>query len=120
MEITGKLHLVTDTQTIKDTFKKREVILEYIEGNPDYPQLIKLEFTQDNCSMLDGYKPGEDVKVLFNLRGRKWTNPKGEDVYFNTLQAWRIERTSGTQNSPAAPVDAEMNQEPASDDDLPF
>lgn len=122
MEITGKLHHIYETQTIKDTFRKKEFILEYIEGNPDYPQFIKLEFIQDNCSMLDDYKSGDEVKVLFNLKGRKWTNPKGEDVYFNTLQAWRIEKLSGSTSKQSSPVADEINQEPpvSDEDDLPF
>lgn len=55
-----------------------------------YPELINLEFVQEHVNKLDAFAEGQEVKVDFNLKGRKWTNPQGVDQYFNTLQAWRI------------------------------
>ena len=86
MEIKGRISNILETNQITDSFSKREFVLEYAE-NPEYPELIKLEFIQDKCSLLDSYSIGQNVNVCFNLKGRKWTNPDGVDVYFNTLQA---------------------------------
>ncbi|KAA0208267.1 MAG: DUF3127 domain-containing protein [Ignavibacteriaceae bacterium] len=119
MEITGRIHLIYDTQTIKDTFRKREFILNYISDNPDYPQYLKFEFIQDNCSMLDNFSVGDEVKVSFDLRGRKWINPKQEEVYFNTLQAWRIVKISDAEEHPAD-KDVDSDIPLTEDDDLPF
>ena len=59
-----------------------------------YPQDILFQAVQDKCGMLDGIQPGEQVEVSFNLRGREWTSPQGEVRYFNTLDAWRIEKVA--------------------------
>jgi len=76
--------------------------------------------------MLDGINEGEQVEVSFNLRGREWTSPQGEVKYFNTLDAWRIEKVGqgmpqggpSDMNLDAAPATA--STESADDDDLPF
>ncbi|NBV14527.1 MAG: DUF3127 domain-containing protein [Sphingobacteriia bacterium] len=102
MQITGKLYKVFQTQKIKDTFQKREFVLE-IADNPQYPQYVVFEFTQDNCSLLDGYQEGEQVDIQFNLRGREWRNPQGEIKFFNTLGAWKISRLGNTPSQTIAP-----------------
>jgi len=86
----GKIIDIFQTQQISDKFKKREFV---IETDEQYPQLIKMEFVQDNCSKLDSFAIGQDVEVYFNLRGRKWTNKDGDDKYFNTLNVWRMVET---------------------------
>jgi len=75
----------------------------------------------------------EELKIQFNLRGREWNGPQGIK-YFNTLEAWRIERfvggnssaaptqntntaTPGANTSSAAPV---FTGNPGDNDDLPF
>jgi len=74
---------------VKDTFRKRDFVLEMQDGN--YPQHIKFQVTQDRCQLLDTFKVGQQVKVLFNLRGRPFQSKTGETVYFTNLEAWRIE-----------------------------
>jgi hypothetical protein len=97
-----------------------------------YPQDIMFQATQDKCSLLDAVHSGEQVEVSFNLRGREWTSPQGEVKYFNTLEAWRIEKATQAagqgmpQGGPApmnldpiaAPIAA--NTAESEDDDLPF
>ena len=131
MIIKGKLHKVFQTQRIKDSFQKREFVLE-LNDNPQYPQYVMFEFTQDRCSLLDGYQPGEMVELNFDLRGREWRNPQGEVKYFNTLGAWKINRagSEGAQSpDPGAwqgsnsggestPFEAPSTSDPAGD--LPF
>lgn len=90
MDVKGKILQIFDTQKVTDTFKKREFVLEYAE-NPQYPEFIKFELIQDKCEQLDNFTAGQEVNVFFNLKGRKWTDPKGEVKYFNSLQAWRIQ-----------------------------
>ncbi len=125
MNIKGKLLEVSDTQQISDTFKKREFVLEYAE-NPQYPEFVKFEAIQDKCALLDNYKSGDEIDVYFNIKGRKWNDPKGGVKYFNSLQAWKIDGASASSDSPAgAPPSAEMpTEEPGwvseNEDDLPF
>ena len=99
MNLRGKIKEIFDTQHINDRFSKREFVIEYAD-NPQYPQLIKFEIVKDRCEMLDDFKAGEDVDVHFSIRGRAWTNSQGATQYFNTLQAWRLER-AGADSAPA-------------------
>lgn len=89
MDVTGKLHVKFDTVAVSDKFTKRDFVV-MIADNPQYPQYVSFQFTQDKCALLDLVESGMDVTVSFNLRGRAWTSPQGETKYFNTLEAWRI------------------------------
>jgi len=99
MNIKAKLLEVFDTSQISATFRKREFIVEYAE-NPQYPEYLKFELIQDKCNLLDVFAVGQEVDVHFNLKGRKWTDRNGQVKYFNTLQAWRIERAGQHADSP--------------------
>jgi hypothetical protein len=114
--ISGKLKVVGETQQIKDTFKKREFVLT--DESSNYPQHISFQLVQDSCDLLDGIKEGEEVKVLFNLKGREWTSPQGELKHFNSLDAWRVERVHAGQEP--APMPAHEPPLPQEEDDLPF
>ncbi|SMD38871.1 protein of unknown function [Reichenbachiella faecimaris] len=101
MEIKAKLLEKYETASFGASgFKKREFVVEYAE-NPQYPEFIKFELIQDKCEQLDGFNIGQELNVAFNLKGRKWTNPKGEVVYFNSLQAWRISAANDVSVAPA-------------------
>ena len=104
MNLKGTLKEIFDTQHISDRFTKREFVVEYAD-NPQYPQYIKFELTQDKVDLIDQYKVGDEVDVQFNVRGRAWTNPQGVTQYFNTLQAWRLDpaTASAPNSAPAAP-----------------
>ena len=118
MEISGKIKVINPTQEVSASFKKREVVVTTEE---QYPQHILIEFNQDKCDILDGYKAGEAVKVSINLRGREWVNPQGEKKYFNSIQGWRIERLAASNSIPAAPVfvpTTNLNED--EQDTLPF
>lgn len=116
MELVGKLHEIFETKTIKDTFTKREFILEYAE-DPNFPQYIKFEVILDKCEELNDFKKGDIVRVLFNIKGRPWTNPKGETIYFTTLQAWKI---TSEKNGEKAAKGSEIDEFLADGDDMPF
>ena len=122
----GTLHKLFDTVQVTDSFRKREFVLEMIDGA--YTQLIKFQMVQDNCKKLDNLKEGQQVKATFNLRGREWTNPQGEVKYFNSLDCWRIE-AAGNQTAVGTVQTAAMPEpqatggnipDPVSDDSLPF
>ncbi len=59
-ELTGKILEIFNEQLIADKFRKREFIVEYKDSpNTMYPQTLKFQFTNDKCSVLDQFKPGE-------------------------------------------------------------
>ncbi len=125
LSITGSILEISEVQQIKESFKKREFVVEYAD-NPSYPEFIKFELIQDKCALLDAFKQGDKVSVHFNLKGRKWTDREGKVVYFNSLQAWRVEAEGGAQpnNTPeAAPLEGISEPEWSNDEprgDLPF
>ena len=119
MNIKGKLLEKYDTQTVKDTFRKREFIVEYAE-NPQYPEFLKFELIQSNCDQLDDISEGSNISVTFNLKGRKWTDKQGKVVYFNSLQAWRVEATSADAPASESEDQRWIDQSLPTDDDLPF
>lgn len=128
MNIKGKLLEKGETQNITDSFRKREFVVEYAE-NPQYPEFLKFELIQTNCEQLDSFDAGQEINISFNLKGRKWTDKNGEVKYFNSLQAWRVERVNDIAQPESSSSDTgDMNPPewlsnapgPQADDDLPF
>lgn len=125
MEVTGKIKMIDQTKEVGSAgFKKRDVV---VTTDEQYPQHILVQFVQDKCDLLNTFQVGEPVKIDINLRGREWTNPQGETVYFNTIQGWRISKLQA--EAPAAqtpPMPAAEAFAPATNlnedepDDLPF
>lgn len=127
MEVTGQLKLKYDTQKVSDKFQKRDFVLATDLSTP-YPQFVSFQVTQDKCTMLDSFNQGDEIKVQFNLRGREWNGPQGIK-YFNTLEAWRIEKAGAGQSPSPAQNNSSMqenttapvfNSSISDNDDLPF
>lgn len=118
LKLQGFIVAIFEEIQITDTFVKREFV---IETDEDYPQVVKFELTQDKCKLIAGYKVGEQVIVNFNVRGRKWTNKEGQDKYFVSLHAWRLEKIGA---APATTAPKPAPTPPSGDnlfsDDLPF
>jgi hypothetical protein len=121
----GKVKFIDATKEVgTSNFRKRDIV---ITTDEQYPQNILFQFVQDKCDLLNSYNVGDNVEIDYNLRGRLWTNPQGEDVYFNTIQGWRIKKIGAVETQtptpasqqpmPQFPVAATNNDEP---DDLPF
>lgn len=121
MQIKAKLLEIFESQKVTDTFKKREFVVEYVE-NPQYPEFLKFELIQDKCELLDKLSSGQEIEIHFNLKGRKWTDPKGGIKYFNTLQAWKIsaEDSQTTVRQPMDKTPVSDEPPPYMDSDVPF
>lgn len=123
MNISGKVKLINETKEYgSNGFRKREIVLTTQE---QYPQNILVEFIQDRTDLLDAYNIGDYVKIDINLRGREWTNDKGEVKYFNSIQGWRIEKVEDEFESQLPPLptkeDLNISDNASSEpDDLPF
>ncbi|OFZ54567.1 MAG: hypothetical protein A3D92_10335 [Bacteroidetes bacterium RIFCSPHIGHO2_02_FULL_44_7] len=125
-KLTGTLKVINDTVQVTEKFSKREFVVTDVSSM--YPQDILFQAVQDKCSMLDGFHVQDQIEVSFNLRGREWTSPQGEVKYFNTLDAWRVEKV-GQGMPQGGPSEMNLDPIPASpsastdseeDDDLPF
>lgn len=128
-KFTGTIKVIQDTQRISDKFQKREFVVT--DTTSMYPQDILFQATQDKCTLLDSFQANDNVEVSFNLRGREWTSPQGEVKYFNTIEAWRIEKQGQSQpmgmpSSGPSAMDMGSDTLPGvganteDDDDLPF
>ncbi|GGG30797.1 MULTISPECIES: DUF3127 domain-containing protein [Pontibacter] len=122
-DIQGKLYEVFEEQQVSEKFRKREFVLEIPDGS--FTQYCKFQLTQDKCNLIDNYKPGDEVKVTFNLTGKPFTK-NGQTMYFTNLQAWRVEgaAASGGFGAPAG-APAQESAAPSfyssdADNDLPF
>lgn len=126
MDVIGFLKAKKDTRQATETFRVREFVVT-IEADSQYPQHISMQVTQDRCDLLDQFNEGDQLKVNFNLRGREWTAPDGDIRYFNSIDAWRIEKVEGA--SPAVSMNDAIGGMKTTDatssnaeeeDDLPF
>ena len=128
-KFTGTIKAIQDTQRISDKFQKREFVVT--DTTSMYPQDILFQATQDKCTLLDSFQANDNVEVSFNLRGREWTSPQGEVKFFNTIEAWRIEKQGQSQpmgmpSSGPSAMDMGSDTLPGvganteDDDDLPF
>ena len=63
----------------------------------------------------DKFGVGQEIEVSFNMRGRKWTSPQGEDKYFNSLDAWRVDAVANEESAQPKVADKEEVE-----DDMPF
>lgn len=136
LEVTGKLAVKYDTQQVKESFRKREFVIELseeINGNV-YTNFAKMQLVQNKCDILDRYNVGDQIKVSFNLKGNRWEKD-GKVNYITNLDAWRIESANAAMpnaapampayNNIAAPVNNTgatnfYNPSPENADDLPF
>lgn len=127
MELTGTLKAVFETKQVSATFSTREFVITTEE---QYPQHILLQLVQDKCDLIESYAEGEKITVGINLRGREWTNPQGEVKYFNTIQAWKIQKAERhePEHGYKPPVETKTNpmeapgsfNEEDDESDLPF
>lgn len=90
IEIKGQILEINQTEVKSEKFSKREFKVK-TEGQ--YPEIFKIQVTNEKCPLLDKFKVDEYVNVHCNLKGRDWTNPTTQIVSnFISLDAWRIEQ----------------------------
>lgn len=121
-EISGRIVEIYPTQQVTDKFKKREFILEVKETNNtgfEFIEYIKFQAVQDKTGLLDGLNINDQVKVSFNLRGRKWEKD-GQTSYFTNLDAWKIENEQSTSITPNTPGMQKSDPQVPDDNNAPF
>lgn len=129
-KLTGIVRVKGVNQTVNDKFNKLDFVVT-VPG--EYPQHISFQITQDRVRQMDAIKVGDAVTVSFNLRGREWISPQGEIKYFNTLEAWKVEKEAGTQTDEPQteaqqdianhfnnPAPSKVDHIASPSDDLPF
>ena len=86
--LTGKIHSGTATQQKTEKFAMRTFVLEMTDNG--YTNYAELQLVNNNCGLLDQFKPGDIVTVSYNVRGNLWNSPNGEKCITN-LNCWKIE-----------------------------
>jgi len=90
-EMTGIVETIGETESYgSNGGTKRELI---ITTGDKYPQTISFMFFKMKCDQLDGLQIGDEVKVKFDISGRRATNGK---VYVS-LNAWNVSQ-EGREN----------------------
>ncbi|WGH24758.1 MAG: DUF3127 domain-containing protein [Candidatus Shikimatogenerans bostrichidophilus] len=89
MYLIGRIKNILELQEFKNNFKKKSIILITDE---QYPQNIIIDFVQKKIDLLNYIKIDDKVKVYINIKGREFINKDGTTRYFNTIQAWKIEK----------------------------
>ena len=116
MNIIGTLKSKGDIIHVSETFKKRPFIIEVVEGDAgQYINVLQFELTQDKCDRVDKYEIGQQLEVEFNIRGREWTSPQGEEKVFTSLQAWMVKSVEGEGQAPPEMTTMEVPEE-----EIPF
>lgn len=100
-EIIGNVHKIGTTENIQtksgNTFQRRSLTLiqrrfDQNTGEEFEPNFPTIDFTRDKCGELDKYKPGDRVRIRFDVSGAKYLDKNtGEEKYFNSLRGFRIE-----------------------------
>jgi single-strand DNA-binding protein len=119
-EITGIIHEIYPTTEVSSKFRKREFVIEKKEQNNSFEFIdyVKFQLTQDKCNLLDNVSRGEEVKISFNLRGRKWEKD-GTISYFTNLEAWKVEKPGSAEKKAVSGTPPTLDDVPFPDSDFP-
>ncbi len=125
-ELIGKLIAKYDTVNRTESFRTREFVVEKSEeiNNRTIVNYVKFQCVQDKTSIVDSVNIGDNVKVLFNIKGSKWEK-EGKTNYITNLDAWKIEQllkvaqVSQIDNEYMEPLDT-FSSTASDGDDLPF
>lgn len=118
LSIKGVLKVKKDEHVVSEKFKKREFVIS--DDHDQYPQMIMFQLAQDKTSLIDSFEIGSEITVYFNLRGREWTNKEGKVMYFNTLDAWKIEGEQSKVDNNQTPAQSSLEDNNSEEDELPF
>ncbi len=133
MEFQGKIIEVLPVRSgvSKNSGSEWKVQQYVIESHGEYPRKMCFEvFGADRISQFN-IQPGEELTVSFDIDARQW-----QDKWFNSVRAWKVDRTPAAQQAPAAAATPQAPTQqmpfppaseadpfaaaPAGSDDLPF
>ena len=118
MEIVAKILRIENLEQISEKFKKRRLIVEHSK-NINYPQTLEFILIQNNVFLADSINPGDEVKLLFDLKGKEFVDKNGITRVFNSLEVWRIEVIKKSLDFVEVPSNSSSNTY-SDDEPLPF
>ncbi len=121
MDFIGKVIAVLPTKSgVSKSTGNPWMVQEYVvESNEMYPKKMCFSvFGEDKIKQFD-IKMGEELTVSFDIDANEW-----QGRWFNSIRAWKVERSSMDQGAPVPPPTEEMmadfNASSDTTDDLPF
>lgn len=98
-ELTARIKHIGETETFKNDFTKRNLILEDTSGQ--YTNLYCIELTKDKTEIPEqiGLTIGQMVNVKFNIRCNEWNGK-----YFTSLNGVYVQQASDATYAPPPPV----------------
>lgn len=126
LRFTGEIVHIGETKDVgkkKPMFKRVFVVDD--SDDDRYPNPVPFELTRGNVELVNGMVVGDRVAVDFYANGRMWNNPKtGENVYFCSLNAVKVERIGESENTHPEDTEDETPEESPQDEptyeELPF
>jgi hypothetical protein len=114
----GVIKTIFDTQTFKNNFKKREIVLI---SEDEYPQEIKFEFTDETgINALDNYLEGETVTIAFVLKGNEFQGKYYTNLRGIAIADLVVENNNGKKEKKVKTKSSPVFKSAPSEDDLPF
>jgi hypothetical protein len=113
--IDGHVHLLKPVEERgANGFRVRELVL-LVDADSQRPQYVTVEAIFEMLDELDRLPlaQGDPVVAHVSVGGRHWTNPQGEDRFFNTV---RLEKIQTLVDRDAHAAEAE----PADEEDIGF
>ena len=116
-QVTGFVKEIQETKVVSEKFSVQNVI---VETDDKYPQLLPLQFANDQIQLVDKLNVGDLVQFNINISGREWKNPKTDQVnYFVSLNCWSFD-INENESSNEKPNSTEESILESGKDDLPF
>ena len=114
-KISGRVIMITDTQTSASGFCWREMV---IETGGQWSNPVPTRWIRDNTTKLDGLKPGDEVTVEYRLNGREYNGKYYVDVQGLAI----VGGDAPAKSANAEPTTAEVEAAFANDDpdNIPF
>ncbi len=121
-EMTGTVKSIGEVQTFASGFIKQEAVIEEVNDESKYPNVLPFTFKKTKIELLKGVAAGARVKIVFTIDGNQWQNPKtGRSQTFVSLTVLKLEVLSAAPSAPAPVASAPQGSADAlSEDDLPF
>jgi len=120
MEIKGKINRilqpVSGLSKTGNEWKKQEFVID--TSDEQYPKQICFTLFNDKVNLLNGFRPGAEVNVSFNVESREFGGK-----WYHNINAWKVEPVNSEIVPGFTPdfLPGDIPSEPANNDnDLPF
>ena len=112
-QVYGRLHKKLDVRQITPTFSVHEFVMALQSPNSQYEDYVLFQLVGRNTGLIDQYNVGDMIHVVFDLQGRKYVGKDSVERYYNSYNAFRIDREQPQAQQPAAQPIPQQAPQPA-------